>query len=312
MSYANGTTHFNLPITSGSDKRDWADTNQAFQDIDAAIYQAGEDASTAGSGVTALDTQINGVGGIDSRLTQAESDIDNVEGAVSTLQGTVSGHTTAIADVRRDLQDNIEAFNEPTATSTHAYAIGDYFYYNDILYKATAAIAIGDTIVPNTNCTATDVMSEVSLNKSAANISLAPITGMTADDVQEGIAELKSDLDKGSISITADGVKTYATLFSELANLIDFTKMRDKSVLVMIASAGVTHYGCQQYGDHFAQFGTIRVPGTGSMSVQGINLNKTDSTHIFFTRATIAGAGNTIDNRLSEVADSGLILKVVY
>lgn len=166
MSYATGTTHYNLPITDGSDKRDWSDTNQAFQDIDAAIYQASEDATTAGSGVTTLDNQINGVGGIDSRLTTVEGDLSDLSGTVTTLSGTVSGHTTQIADVRRDLQDNIEAYNEATATSTHAYNIGDYFYYNDILYKATASIAISDTIVPNTNCTAIDVMSEVAALKS--------------------------------------------------------------------------------------------------------------------------------------------------
>lgn len=47
MSYAVGTTHYNLPQTQGTDKRDWSDTNQAFADIDAAIYGAGDDASTA-------------------------------------------------------------------------------------------------------------------------------------------------------------------------------------------------------------------------------------------------------------------------
>ena len=213
MSYANGTTHYNLPQTVGTDKRDWSDTNQAFADIDAAIYQASEDASSAGSGVTTLDNQINGVGGIDARLTTAEHDIDNVEGDISTLQGTVSGHTSQIADVRADLQDAIVAFNEPTATSTHAYAIGDYFFYNDILYKATDEIAIGDTIVPNTNCTATNVMTEVDAAASqavtAAGVSYNNTSsGLTADDVQEAIDEINSDLPSYN-NIVATSINQY-------------------------------------------------------------------------------------------------------
>ena len=52
--YANGTTHYNLPQTVGTDKRDWTDTNQAFADIDAALYTASETASSAASDIVTL------------------------------------------------------------------------------------------------------------------------------------------------------------------------------------------------------------------------------------------------------------------
>lgn len=194
MSYANGTTHYNLPQTVGTDKRDWADTNQAFADVDAALYSASTAASGAASDITALDNQINGTGGIDSRLTTAENDIDNVEGAVSTLQGTVAGHTTAIADVRSDLQDNICSDKEPTATSTKAYSAGDYFYYNDILYVATDSIAIGDTIVPNTNCRATTVTNEIKDIDASEVAYDNSVSGLSATDVQAAVDELKTGL----------------------------------------------------------------------------------------------------------------------
>ena len=163
MSYVNGTTHYNLPQTVGTDKRDWADTNQAFADVDAALYTASETASTAASNISTLDNQINGEGGIDARLTTAENDIDNVEGSVSTLQNTVSGHTTAIADVRTDCEDMIVAVEITAAQmedSPVAIPTGSYFRYNDVLYVATADIAIHDVIVPNTNCEATNVATE--------------------------------------------------------------------------------------------------------------------------------------------------------
>lgn len=43
---------------------------------------------------------------------------------------------------------------ELTSTATAAHAKGEYFIYNDTLYEATSAIAVGGTITPNTNCTA--------------------------------------------------------------------------------------------------------------------------------------------------------------
>lgn len=41
------------------------------------------------------------------------------------------------------------------------YAIGSYFIYDGILYRATSAIAAGETINPGTNCIATTVMAEL-------------------------------------------------------------------------------------------------------------------------------------------------------
>ena len=158
MSYANGTTHYNLPQTVGTDKRDWADPNQAFADIDAAIYGAVQDTAQAALDIDALETRMDtaeqgistnagNIAGLDTRLTTAE-------GAITSMSGQ-------IADTRQDLEDMICAYNEASATSTHAYAIGDYFIYNDVLYKATQTIAIGDTIVPDTNCATTNVTTEI-------------------------------------------------------------------------------------------------------------------------------------------------------
>lgn len=158
MSYANGTTHYNLPQTVGTDKRDWTDTNQAFSDVDTALYGAVQAAETATSNIQTLTAAVETING---KLATDEGNISTLSGKVSTLESTVSGHTTAIADVRQDLQDNIESNHEASATSTHLYNVGDTFYYNDVLYRATASISIGGTIVPSTNCTAITVMSEV-------------------------------------------------------------------------------------------------------------------------------------------------------
>ena len=192
--YTNETTHFGIPLPLGSDLTTPMDYNEAAEAVDTALFEARGDAATANENAAAAVETANAV-----------------SEALDTLSSTVGGHTSQIAalgarmtnaennidDVRSDLEDMITAFNEPTATSTHAYSIGDYFIYNDVLYKATAAISVGETIVPNTNCSATNVMTEVAAGGStptAADVSLSPITGMVADDVQEGIEELKSAL----------------------------------------------------------------------------------------------------------------------
>lgn len=50
---------------------------------------------------------------------------------------------------------------EPGMTATKNYAIGDFIVVGKSLYKATAAIATGETIAPGTNCTATTVVEQL-------------------------------------------------------------------------------------------------------------------------------------------------------
>lgn len=162
--YTNETTHFGIPLPLGSDLTTPMDYNEAAEAVDTALFEAQGDAATANENAAAAVETAN-----------ATSE------ALGTLSTTVGGHTSQIAalaarmtgaenditDVRSDLEDMITAYNEPTATSTHAYSAGDYFIYNDVLYKANDTIAIGATIVPNTNCEATNVATEVTEVKSA-------------------------------------------------------------------------------------------------------------------------------------------------
>lgn len=51
-----------------------------------------------------------------------------------------------------------------------------------------------------------------------------------------GELALKSDINKGSINVTADGVKTYKTLLNELYALIDDTKLSSTTYIVFSSS----------------------------------------------------------------------------
>lgn len=51
---------------------------------------------------------------------------------------------------------------ESSSTASQAYAVGKKFFYNNILYKCTVAIASGGTITPGTNCVAeSDVETQI-------------------------------------------------------------------------------------------------------------------------------------------------------
>lgn len=164
MSYTNGTTHYNLPQTIGSDKRDWSDTNKAFADIDSAIY-------SASNGVNTLTPQVNtmtsDISTNKSNIATNKTNITNLTGRVTTTEQNISNLTNTVSDVKTDAQDMITSNHESSATASKAYAVGDYFIYNDTLYIATSSIAKGATIVPNTNCSTVTVTNRIaSLEKS--------------------------------------------------------------------------------------------------------------------------------------------------
>ena len=82
------------------------------------------------------------------------------------LQGGADGidnvQAKQLANRTRYLKEKIESTQakvapvEASEKSAHAYAIGEQFMYNDILYTASAEIAVGDTITPGTNCSTSD------------------------------------------------------------------------------------------------------------------------------------------------------------
>lgn len=88
----------------------------------------------------------------------------------------------------------IESSVEATTTSAHAYAVGDYFIYNNTLYAVTAAIAVGDTITPGTNCTATTVMDELANVDNSEEMTLAQYNALTPAQQMDGTVRYITDV----------------------------------------------------------------------------------------------------------------------
>ena len=88
-------------------------------------------------------------------LTQAQIDALN-SGANTTNIGQIATNTTAISQTRAMI-----AGTESSSTASQGYTAGDYFIYNNNLYRATATISQGGTITPNTNCVSVQLGSEL-------------------------------------------------------------------------------------------------------------------------------------------------------
>ena len=157
MSFTNETTHHGIPLPLGTDLTTPMDYNESMQAIDTAVFGAVGDAATATQDAADAKSIAQGAAG----------DVVTLTGQLADDEATIAAHGLAItglqngvADVRADLTDAIEAVKEPTATATYAHAVNDLFWYNDTLYRTTSTISVGDTIVPDTNCTTTTVATE--------------------------------------------------------------------------------------------------------------------------------------------------------
>lgn len=168
MSSTTTTQFYGLTQYIGDDKPDFADNNTAFRNIDADLHQVVQDSQGFSADIAELTET---VGDLNTDLTNLSGDLDGEKAKITALQNKELSQDTEISRVERNGQDMITAYNEASATSTHAYAVGDYFIYNNVLYKATAAIAVGATIVPDTNCETTNVASElIQINSDLTNL----------------------------------------------------------------------------------------------------------------------------------------------
>lgn len=104
-----------------------------------------------------------------------------------TSGGTITPGTNCVAtDTGAELKSlNTEcqklesnfAVIQASNVATQAFAIGDYLTYQGELYKVTSAIANGGTITPGTNCTKTDVGTQLKAQNDSFTNYITPTNG---------------------------------------------------------------------------------------------------------------------------------------
>lgn len=159
MGYSAETTHEGFPLPTGSDLTTPMDYNESLQKADTDIFNA----------LSNSDTALQKANAVETGLTDTNTEVTSVKNRVVTLEQTSQTQGTAITnlgnkvdDVKADALDMICAVDEGTAQiATVPVSEGHYFRYNDVLYIADDDIEVGDTIVPNTNCHATNVATEL-------------------------------------------------------------------------------------------------------------------------------------------------------
>lgn len=130
-------------------------------------------------------------------FSQAQLDAIN-SGITSALVAKIGTSETAITQTRTMI-----AGTESSSTASKAYAVGDYFIYNNILYRVTTAISSGGTITPDTNCTAVDLTSE--LNRKAVKVATGTIgTSATSTSVSYTGTVINAYATQGGAQVVVD------------------------------------------------------------------------------------------------------------
>lgn len=217
MSFTNKTTHYEIPLPTQTDLVNGLDWNTSSEAIDTAIYNAAQAASTAASDITTIQGDIVN---LQAKDTEIEGNVTALTGRVSTLEQ----NTENLEEDVQDVADMITAYEEATATASRAYTVGDPFRYNGVLYICTVDIAEGGTIVPNTNCRATNVMTELGdiTTPEADEVAYDNTdSGLTATNVQGAIDEIEGNLSVELVSASSTAFSCSANTYQSFEFAID-------------------------------------------------------------------------------------------
>lgn len=205
MGHTNSTANIALPQFIGTDKPTWlGDVNGAFAAIDSKVgtidadvaavdAKADNAVSDASAAVTTATNANNTAGTASTTATQA----NNIANNALTVANNADGHTNQL-EMKVGLLANLTTTDKTSIVNA----------INEVNAKTiTVSVSAEDVAYNNT------------------------VSGLTATDVQAAIDELAQGSGSGSVSVSADGVKTYSALYDELFALIDASKISAKSVL---------------------------------------------------------------------------------
>ena len=216
-------------------------------------------------------------------------DINGAMLAIDNAYGTISAEATGAATTA---QNAATAAAGAVETASGAVATAQ-----QAATDATAAEGVANTAA----ATANNAQSTAVLAKS------------TADTAAADAAEAKAAAIKGSVSVTADGVKTYGALLNELALLVDFTKVDVKTTL----SIGLTFLAISSKSgdDTTLTFGSSYIATDDShIAFSEAEVSKRTGENSIFERVTITFSGSSIShsNLSSQVPPVDTVIEINY
>lgn len=118
---------------------------------------------------------------------------------------------------------------------------------------------------------------------------------------------VQDEIERGSVSVTADGVKTYQTLLSELFALISFSKVNNNTTLVIDKDI----YSISKISSTNYRFGMVNSASASGVAIYSISLVSSSSS-CHYTALDCTNNGNTVTSLQTNVATSGIKITLYY
>ena len=242
--------------------------------------------------------------------------LGDVNGAMSAIDAAIANAASAATDAAS------------VATNAATVASGAVTTANAASETATAAstAASGATTTANNaaetanNAQSTAVLAKGTADGAASAIGdLSDLTTTDKTNLVSAVNEVKASIPAagGSVSVTADGVKTFGALLDELNALIDATKISVHSILtretspnggVEIARAHIENASAGDYG-----FTTTSISVSGADMLFASNEYRCKTTgSLFLQYSKLQNATETFTDTSATVATNGIKITIYY
>ena len=159
MSYANGTPFINLPQTVGTDKRDWADTNEAFLDLDAKLKSAYEGSINTADALAALAEVVSG---LSTDVSGLVTTVGNHTTSIQTINEALTLINNALISLNSTMVTKFDSAGiaDPYDAEHGTYSVDDVVTYNGQRYVCHTAVTAAEPFDAD-KWTAKDLQTEI-------------------------------------------------------------------------------------------------------------------------------------------------------
>lgn len=187
MSHTNETLHYHLPQYEGTDIiNPLVDTNEAYADIDEALYNIASSAAEAVTKADEVEQKIEGTGGVDSRIDALVVRMDAVEAKDVTQDASILSLNTGLATTDANVATVTNNVSTLDATvSAHTTSIGQLNTRVGACENADTALDARVTALENAPTPSMPTASDVSFDDTTSHL--------TATNVQDAIMELDAE-----------------------------------------------------------------------------------------------------------------------